>query len=49
MIDESEKAEWTDLTPDASPSTFTWYKVIRFFAGLDSMAISSWDGNLVLC
>ncbi|WJZ87718.1 hypothetical protein VitviT2T_007081 [Vitis vinifera] len=26
MIDESEKAEWTDLTPDASPSTFTWYK-----------------------
>ncbi|KAJ9701106.1 hypothetical protein PVL29_006451 [Vitis rotundifolia] len=25
-IDESEKAEWTDLTPGASPSTFTWYK-----------------------
>ncbi|KAL6343138.1 hypothetical protein AAG906_019681 [Vitis piasezkii] len=43
MIDESEKAEWTDLTPDASPSTFTWYKVILFFAGLDSMAIIALD------
>ena len=47
-IDESEKAEWIDLALDASPSIFTWYKVILFFVGLNSMAISSWDDNWVV-
>ncbi|XP_044478740.1 beta-galactosidase 9-like isoform X1 [Mangifera indica] len=39
-IEENEKAEWTDLTPAAIPSTFTWYKT-NFDAplGVDPVAL----------
>ncbi|XP_031253021.1 beta-galactosidase 9 isoform X2 [Pistacia vera] len=33
-IEENEKAEWTNLTPTAVPSTFTWYKA--YFDAPDS-------------
>lgn len=34
LVEENEKAEWTDVAQGDSPSVFTWYKVTALLASL---------------